>query len=52
MAFFLFSGPDPHRALVSVCRRPAATRQGKARLERTCGIPNGPSCGTLLLYLP
>jgi hypothetical protein len=47
MAFFLLSGPE-------LGPKPwdlrAAAREGKAQLERVCGISCDPGCGTLLLY--
>jgi hypothetical protein len=48
-AFFLLSGPELSPKTWDLC---AAAREGKAQLERVCGISSGPGCGTLLLYLP
>ena len=48
-AFFPLSGPEPSPKTWDLC---AAAREGKAQLERVCGISSGPGCGTLLLHLP
>ena len=48
-AFFLLSGPELGPKTWDLC---AAAREGKAQLERVCGISRGPGCCTLLLYLP
>jgi hypothetical protein len=46
-AFFLLSGPEPGPKTWDLC---AVAHEGKAQLERVCGISGGRGCGTLLLY--
>ena len=46
-ASFLLSGPELDPKAWDLC---AAARDGKAQLERVCGISSGPGCCTLLLY--
>jgi hypothetical protein len=50
MAFFLLSsldlGPGPGIGVPQA----AAAHEEQARLERLCGTPCDPGCGTLLLY--
>jgi len=48
-AFFLLSGPELGPKTWDLC---AAAREGKAQLERVCGISRGPGRCTLLLCLP
>ena len=48
-AFFLLSGPELGPKTWDLC---VAAREGKAQLERVCGISSGPGCCTLLLYCP
>ena len=40
-AFFLLSGPELGLKTWDLC---AATREGKAQLERLCGISRAPGC--------
>ena len=47
-AFFLLSGRNSAKTW-DLC---ATAHEGKAQLERVCGISRGPGCCTLLLYLP
>ena len=46
-ASFLLSGPEPGPKTWDLC---AAAREGKAQLERVCGISGGPGSCALLLY--
>jgi hypothetical protein len=45
--FFLLSGLELGPKTWDLC---AAAREGKAQLERVCGVSRDPGCGTLLLY--